>query len=148
MESIEVAPQVWYVADWLSEADSERLLMKIDGGRWTELSALAGRRLQMHGGTPPPAPQPMLRTPLPDWLAALATRLRDQGRVPSVANHVLINEYLPEQGILPHEDGPLYEGSVQGRVCGTETHRLDRPLCHCVAAEPIAAPLLLQARRR
>lgn len=27
-------------------------------------------------------------------------------------NHCLINEYLPEQGILPHEDGPAYHPVV------------------------------------
>ncbi|GAB4816066.1 hypothetical protein N2152v2_003112 [Parachlorella kessleri] len=28
------------------------------------------------------------------------------------ANHVLVNAYLPGEGIMPHEDGPLYHPAV------------------------------------
>ncbi|KAG8633614.1 hypothetical protein MANES_18G121700v8 [Manihot esculenta] len=32
----------------------------------------------------------------------------ESGLFPSAINHVLINEYLPDQGIMPHQDGPAY----------------------------------------
>ncbi|RZC83328.1 hypothetical protein C5167_046116 [Papaver somniferum] len=32
----------------------------------------------------------------------------EAGLFPSPINHVLINEYLPDQGIMPHQDGPAY----------------------------------------
>ena len=28
------------------------------------------------------------------------------------ANHVLVNSYLPGEGIMPHQDGPLYHPAV------------------------------------
>ena len=54
---------------------------------------------------------------MPDrsWLEALLGRLAQEtgvfgeGQAP---NHVLLNAYLPGQGILPHQDGPLYHPGV------------------------------------
>jgi alkylated DNA repair protein alkB family protein 6 len=50
----------------------------------------------------------MISTKLPYWLQNIATRLQQDGFFPTTPNHVLINEYLPGQGIEPHEDGPIY----------------------------------------
>lgn len=48
--------------------------------------------------------------PLPAPLAALAASLVAAGLFPSAhaPNHVLVNEYAPGQGILPHTDGAAY----------------------------------------
>ena len=48
--------------------------------------------------------------PLPAPLAALAAALVDGGLFPAAhaPNHVLVNEYAPGQGILPHTDGAAY----------------------------------------
>eukprot|EP00049_Salpingoeca_infusionum_P021707 m.4244 g.4244 ORF g.4244 m.4244 type:complete len:338 (-) comp4441_c0_seq1:187-1200(-) len=37
------------------------------------------------------------------------------------ANHVLINEYLPGQGIMPHEDGPIYYPTIATISLGSHT---------------------------
>lgn len=37
------------------------------------------------------------------------------------ANHVLVNEYLPGQGIMPHDDGPLFEPIICTISCGSHT---------------------------
>ncbi|KAL5112819.1 hypothetical protein TcWFU_008822 [Taenia crassiceps] len=43
------------------------------------------------------------------WLHRLMDRVSDLGIFgPNRANHVLINEYEPGQGIMPHHDGALY----------------------------------------
>ncbi|CAJ1958878.1 unnamed protein product [Cylindrotheca closterium] len=49
-------------------------------------------------------------TPLVGPLLEIANLLVDQGifSVDEPPNHVLLNEYLPGQGILPHTDGPTY----------------------------------------
>lgn len=48
--------------------------------------------------------------PLPPPLSILAQHLVSTGIFPSnqPPNHVLLNEYQPSQGILPHTDGPRY----------------------------------------
>lgn len=37
------------------------------------------------------------------------------------ANHVLVNEYLPHQGIMPHTDGPLFYPVISTISCGSHT---------------------------
>ncbi|KAJ8045292.1 Alpha-ketoglutarate-dependent dioxygenase alkB-like 6 [Holothuria leucospilota] len=62
-------------------------------------------------GTPRGLPHPkgMIAEKLPQWLEIYANKIAKLGvfeeRVP---NHVLVNEYKPQQGIMPHEDGPLF----------------------------------------
>ena len=50
------------------------------------------------------------------WLQPLLQRLaRDTGAfgaAQELPNHVLLNAYLPGQGIMPHQDGPLYHPGV------------------------------------
>ncbi|KAH1090571.1 hypothetical protein J1N35_017828 [Gossypium stocksii] len=51
----------------------------------------------------------LLSQDLPPWLAKITERIcEESGLFPSAINHVLINEYLPNQGIMPHQDGPAY----------------------------------------
>eukprot|EP00850_Spirogloea_muscicola_P017948 SM000159S01779 [mRNA] locus=s159:106179:108257:- [translate_table: standard] len=51
----------------------------------------------------------MIPQAMPTWLAALAARLEeDFNELVSPINHILINEYAPGQGIMRHQDGPLY----------------------------------------
>ncbi|KAJ3085066.1 Alpha-ketoglutarate-dependent dioxygenase alkB 6 [Quaeritorhiza haematococci] len=85
---------------------------------------------------------PMLLSPLPDWLDRLGTRISDlnafsappptSGANPTSSspanptkvrpNQCLVNEYLPGQGIMPHEDGPAYWPTVATVSLG----------CHCL----------------
>ncbi|OMO54645.1 Oxoglutarate/iron-dependent dioxygenase [Corchorus capsularis] len=51
----------------------------------------------------------LLSQDLPSWLTKITQRIYEEsGLFPSAINHVLINEYLPNQGIMPHQDGPAY----------------------------------------
>ncbi|XP_020517587.1 alpha-ketoglutarate-dependent dioxygenase alkB homolog 6 isoform X7 [Amborella trichopoda] len=46
---------------------------------------------------------------VPPWLVEITRRICNwTGLFPSPINHVLINEYLSNQGIMPHQDGPAY----------------------------------------
>ena len=80
----------------------------------------------------------MIAEPMPSWLSELISKIERQcdGFFPASPNHVLINEYLPGQGIMvralarctsriaagrsfagrslaqPHEDGPYYQPFV------------------------------------
>ena len=44
------------------------------------------------------------------WLQTLAGRLGGQCKQHGLGqpNHVLVNSYAPGQGIMAHEDGPIY----------------------------------------
>jgi len=46
----------------------------------------------------------------------LVARIRDTGAFQlsshGAPNHIILNEYLPGQGIMPHEDGPIYHPVV------------------------------------
>jgi len=104
-------PRIHYVPDFLSEAEEAALLCRVagPGAPWVTLLT---RRLQQWGepvddGAPAPSP-------LPPWLRDIADLLVQCGVfAPSVApNHVLVNEYTPGQGIMPHTDGPRYHGCV------------------------------------
>lgn len=37
------------------------------------------------------------------------------------ANHVLVNEYLPGQGIMPHTDGPIFFPTISTISCSSHT---------------------------
>lgn len=55
----------------------------------------------MLGGTP--GIDGMIEEALPDCLAELTTQLFEDGLFPMAPNHVLVNEYHPGQGIMPHK---------------------------------------------
>ncbi|WEW55328.1 hypothetical protein PRK78_000757 [Emydomyces testavorans] len=110
---IKLLPEsAYYIPEFITPEEEEQLLNKITSvplPRWTHLSR---RRLQ----TWPSAltkSDTLLESPLPDWLISpVVTRFKildvfsaSPHRAP---NHVLINEYQPGQGIMPHEDGAAY----------------------------------------
>jgi len=69
-------------------------------GKWTKLKH-AKRKVALFDG---------MIAHLPPILQRLVHTLVDVGAFPSCEppNHVLINEYNPGEGILPHTDGPAY----------------------------------------
>ncbi|KMQ48893.1 hypothetical protein A7C99_5852 [Trichophyton rubrum] len=102
----------YYIPDFISEDEEGILLSKITSvpaPRWTQLSR---RRLQTWPSVLSKS-NTLLASPLPDWLESpIASRFRDLcifAESPHKSpNHVLINEYQPGQGIMPHEDGSAY----------------------------------------
>lgn len=83
--------------------------------RWTQLTH---RRLQTWPSALTKSNTLLAATSLPDWLRdpIVQPRLETLGcfaDAPHKApNHVLINEYQPGQGIMPHEDGSAYYSLV------------------------------------
>lgn len=113
-------PKAFYVPDFISEDEEKYLLDQINGApkpKWTKLS---GRRLQNWGGLP--HPKGMVPEKLPSWLQKYTTKVGSLSLFNSVApNHVLVNEYEPGQGIMPHEDGPLFYPVVSTINLGSHT---------------------------
>ncbi|XP_036040100.1 alpha-ketoglutarate-dependent dioxygenase alkB homolog 6 isoform X2 [Onychomys torridus] len=113
-------PLIYYVPDFISKEEEEYLLRQVFNApkpKWTQLS---GRKLQNWGGLP--HPRGMVPERLPPWLQRYVDKVSDLslfGGLP--ANHVLVNQYLPGEGIMPHEDGPLYYPTVSTISLGSHT---------------------------
>lgn len=78
------------------------------------------RRLQNWGGIP--HPKGMIAEEIPPWLQNYLDRINSlrlmNGKLP---NHVLVNEYCPGQGIMPHVDGDLFYPTITTITCGSHT---------------------------
>ncbi|KAM9851026.1 alpha-ketoglutarate-dependent dioxygenase alkB homolog 6 [Aulostomus maculatus] len=113
-------PTVYYIPDFISEDEESFLLQQVYKSpkpKWTQLS---GRRLQNWGGLP--HPKGMLVEKMPDWLQGYCEKISSYGAFGGeTANHVLVNEYKGGEGIMPHEDGPLYHPTVTTISLGSHT---------------------------
>ncbi|XP_054855406.1 alpha-ketoglutarate-dependent dioxygenase alkB homolog 6 [Eublepharis macularius] len=113
-------PAAYYIPDFITEAEEGHLLQQVYGApkpKWIQLSR---RRLQNWGGLP--HPKGMVLEKLPPWLQAYTDKVSSLGVFGGkLANHVLVNEYLPGEGIMPHEDGPLYFPTVTTINLGSHT---------------------------
>ena len=104
----------YYVPDFISEAEEARMLSQIrssPGTRWTQLSHR--RLLSVPSSLTGTARDTLLSASLPTYLSdPIIPRFQSLGLFAGSPhkspNHVLINEYQPGQGIMPHEDGPTY----------------------------------------
>ncbi|XP_073269092.1 alkylated DNA repair protein ALKBH6 homolog isoform X3 [Primulina huaijiensis] len=87
-------PTVFYLPDYVTAAEEEQLLNNIYKAPISKWRTLKNRRLQNW---------------VPPWLEHVTHRIYAESKLfPSAINHVLINEYLFDQGIMPHQDGPAY----------------------------------------
>lgn len=107
----DVPSTVYYIPDFISEDEETYLLQQVYKSPKTKWTQLSGRRLQNWGGLP--QPKGMLGERLPDWLQPYCEKISSLGAFSGkTANHVLVNEYKQGEGIMPHEDGPLYHPTV------------------------------------
>ncbi|KAG8552729.1 hypothetical protein GDO81_003020 [Engystomops pustulosus] len=118
---IDKAPRAaYYIPEYITAAEEEYLLRQVYNApkpKWTQLS---GRKLQNWGGLP--HPRGMVSEKLPTWLQIYTDRISSLDVFGgNCANHVLVNEYNPGEGIMPHEDGPLYFPTVTTISLGSHT---------------------------
>ncbi|XP_074320883.1 alkylated DNA repair protein ALKBH6 homolog [Silene latifolia] len=100
-------PTVIYIPDFISDAEETQLSNHIYQAPVSKWKTLKNRRLQNWGGVV--HEKGLISQDLPLWLTKLNQRIYEEfGIFPATPNHVLINEYLPDQGIMPHQDGPAY----------------------------------------
>lgn len=113
-------PTVYYFPNFITESEEALLFQQVYSAPKPKWVHLSGRKLQNWGGLP--HPRGMLTENLPDWLQKYAEKISCLGLFDGkVANHVLVNEYLPGEGIMPHEDGPLYFPTVTTISLGSHT---------------------------
>ncbi len=94
-----------YIPAWISLSEEARLISIIDQQPW--FSDLK-RRVQHYGYRYDYKARNVTKDlylgALPCWLQPVARELVSQGLFEAIPNQVIINEYLPGQGISPHTD--------------------------------------------
>ncbi|KAL0880480.1 hypothetical protein ABMA27_002890 [Loxostege sticticalis] len=106
-----IPPSAFYISEFVSTAEENAILSNIYSApkpKWTQLS---NRRLQNWGGIP--HSKGMIAETIPSWLDTYLERIHSlnvmDGKKP---NHVLVNEYMSGQGIMPHLDGSLFYPTI------------------------------------
>lgn len=94
-----------YIPDFISAQEQDFLLSEIDQQTW--LNDLK-RRVQHYGYKYDYKARTVGNDAylglLPGWLASFSKKLHDNGIFPSTPDQVIVNEYLPGQGISAHID--------------------------------------------
>jgi alkylated DNA repair dioxygenase AlkB len=105
-------PGVTYLKEWFPIEEEKEIIRKIDQAQW---SHDLKRRVQQYGfrfdyvtGDIDPIPA----DPFPDYVESIANRLHFEGHFPSIPNQIIINEYLPGQGINPHVDKLCFDEPI------------------------------------
>ncbi len=103
-----------YLEDFVLSGGHDVLLTAVDARPWSDDLR---RRVQHYGFRYDykrrSVDQSMALGPLPDWAAELAERLLDEGITPARPDQLIVNEYLPGQGIASHIDcEPCFGGVV------------------------------------
>lgn len=100
-----IPPSARYLSGYIDGTAEKHLLEQVDDADWR---ADLSRRVQHYGYVYDYRARTVTRDsyigPLPDWLAGMAKRLRDEGVFERLPDQVIVNEYLPGQGIAPHVD--------------------------------------------
>lgn len=129
-------PGLTYLPDYLDPTDHDDLIRCIDASAWLNLLK---RRVQHYGYLYNYKAKSVSAADylgaLPTWAQTLADRLYIDGYMTQPADQMVVNEYLPGQGIAPHVDCvPCFGGDIisisLGSACvmdftrGTEKHAL------------------------
>lgn len=107
-------PGATYMPDFVAPAMEALLVRQIGAAPWiTELK----RRVQHYGYRYDYRARTVTEDaylgPLPDWLMALGTRLKNAGWFAQIPDQVIVNEYQPGQGIAAHIDCvPCFSGTI------------------------------------
>jgi len=110
----QMIPGLQYVENYFTTQEQEALIATIDKQEW--LGDLK-RRVQHYGFKYDYKARKidlgMRIGALPDWAKAIADRLYSEGYFDVVPDQLIINEYLPGQGITPHIDcEPCFEDTI------------------------------------
>eukprot|EP01060_Flectonema_neradi_P021215 TRINITY_DN2874_c0_g2_i1.p1 TRINITY_DN2874_c0_g2~~TRINITY_DN2874_c0_g2_i1.p1 ORF type:complete len:283 (+),score=50.43 TRINITY_DN2874_c0_g2_i1:66-851(+) len=101
---------IWLIQNAMSEEGERNLSTAIQSeGLKDKWISLHGRKLQEWGGTTDEKSGDIKVSNLPEWLVPVADTFNRQslwGGEP--CNHILINRYTEDTGIMAHTDGPKY----------------------------------------
>lgn len=111
-----------YIENYISEQKETEIVNQIDSEIW--LDDLK-RRVQHYGYKydykKRSIDASMKIGELPTWANKLASELKDKGLMPYLPDQLIINEYLPGQGIAPHIDcEPCFEDTIVSLSLGSQ----------------------------
>ena len=112
-------PGLFLYPDFIEEAAEEQLLNEIDSQTWI-VDYL--RRLQYYGyRNELDKPYDLIKFPvaMPPLIEQLSQEIVAQGIVIAQPDQVIINEYVPGEGIKPHKDRAYYENQICGVNLGS-----------------------------
>jgi alkylated DNA repair dioxygenase AlkB len=114
LSEIEHIEGLSYIPGYLSKVEHDALVNQIQKQTWLQDIR---RRVQHYGWRydykARSIDYSMFLGKLPDWLQSLAERLYADKHLVSVPDQVIVNEYLPGQGIAPHIDcQPCFENTI------------------------------------
>ena len=120
-ESIGTISGLRYVEDYIDEHQHDWLLTQIDKYQW--LDDLK-RRVQHYGFKynykARKVNLDMRIGELPEWLERLSQKLHQDGHMPKTPDQVIVNEYLPGQGISSHIDcEPCFRDTIASLSLGS-----------------------------
>ena len=120
-ESIGTISGLRYVEDYIDEHQHDWLLTQIDKYQW--LNDLK-RRVQHYGFKynykARKVNLDMRIGELPEWLERLSQKLHQDGHMPKAPDQVIVNEYLPGQGISSHIDcEPCFRDTIASLSLGS-----------------------------
>jgi alkylated DNA repair dioxygenase AlkB len=105
LTEIPITEGLTYISGYALEREVQELLSKIHEQPW---SSELKRRVQHYGFRYDYRARRISRTdhlgPIPDWLLPICKKLVAEKIFPKQPDQVIINEYLPDQGIAPHID--------------------------------------------
>uniref|UniRef100_A0A453E3X6 Alpha-ketoglutarate-dependent dioxygenase AlkB-like domain-containing protein n=1 Tax=Aegilops tauschii subsp. strangulata TaxID=200361 RepID=A0A453E3X6_AEGTS len=131
-------PTVLYVPDFISQTEQSQLLHHIYQAPAPKWKILKNRRLQNWGGVV--HEKGLLPQALPPWLTKITDRICQwTGLFPSAINHVLINEYHPNQGIMVsnHQLHIVHFSGTSFMVCASLNYNNTAPFSHTKMVLPI-----------
>ena len=136
-------PGLRYIENYITEDKQYQLLTHVDKGPW--LKDLK-RRVQHYGFKydykARKVNYDMRIGELPEWLKDLSLELYEKGYMPKVADQVIVNEYLPGQGISAHIDcEPCFQDTIASLSLGSScimnfTYKLDKTKKYPVLLDP------------
>ncbi|ETN46506.1 uncharacterized protein HMPREF1541_00691 [Cyphellophora europaea CBS 101466] len=117
----------FYIPNFVSMEEEQYILAEIHRMPQAKWTTLTHRRLMSLPSTlAGPAKDTLLAAPLPKFLEQpIVSRYKALGIFDQsphqCPNHVLVNEYRPGEGIMPHTDGPAYHTITATVSLGSHT---------------------------
>jgi alkylated DNA repair dioxygenase AlkB len=135
-------PGLQHIPGYVTLREQVELLAAIDRAPW---SVELKRRVQHHGYrydySRKTIDRDMFLGPMPEWAVELARKLQRDGHAARPLDQLIVNEYLPGQGIAPHVDcvscfaERVFSLSL-GSICLLTMRHTETAVEACILLEP------------